>query len=313
MVGPAVLGMAVLGAAVLGVAVLGMAILGVAASAQAGTVTAESFESPTLKRAWDYNVYLPDGYESRKLRYPVLYLLHGVGQNRDEWVRNGQIDRQADLLIAAGQIPPCVIIMPTATNTWWVNGPERMQDAFFDDMVPYVDAHFRTINDQQARVIAGESMGGFGALRLLLLHPHLFAAAALLSPAVYAPEPPEHSSSRTSPAFMTDGVFDSGKWTRRNYPALIDGFAAAHLSIPLYIMSGIEDEFHIQDQARLLFQTWRKRNWPGRLLLIAGRHNFETWRPAMPDALRYIFRRVRWPVPEASRLATLPYVSRRTP
>ena len=269
-----------------------MLLAGAGGARAGGTVLPESLDSPVLKRKLEYNVYLPEGYDSGKFRYPVLYLMHGVGQNRDEWVKNGQIDRLADLLIAAGQIPPCVIIMPTATDTWWVNGPERMQDAFFDDLVPYVDGHYRTIADRQARVIAGESMGGFGALRLLLLHPHLFAAAALLSPAIYVPFPPEHSSSRTSPPFITNGAFDPGKWTGRNYPALIDGYAAAHVWIPLYIMSGMEDEFHIQDQARLLYETWRKHNWPGRLLLIAGKHNFETWRPAMPDALRYIFRRV---------------------
>lgn len=266
-----------------------------AARAQAGTLLAAEFNSEALGRPWSYNVYLPDGYDSGKLRYPVLYLLHGIGQNRDEWVSKGEITRQADLLINAHEIPPCIIIMPSAGESWYVDGPERMQTAFGADLVPFVDQHYRTIADAGGRVIAGKSMGGYGALRLLMLNPRMFGAAALLSPAVYVPEPPERSSSRRSPAFQNQGAFDPARWQALNYPSLIDHFAEAHTRIPLYIMSGMDDEFHIQDQAIALYRTWRRHGWPARLLLLAGRHNFQVWRPAMPDALRYIFRRISPP------------------
>ena len=233
-------------------------------------------------------------------------MLHGIGQNRDEWVQKGQIDRIADLLIAANQIPPCIIVMPTALDSWFVdNGTERMRTAFTADLVPHIDQHYRSIPIQAARVIAGESMGGYGALRLLMLNPTMFAAAALLSPAVYNPLPPELSSARKSTAFQTNGAFDPEKWQRRNYPALIDAFAARRVAIPLYIMSGIEDEFRIQDQARILYDIWRQHGWPARLLLIAGRHSFDVWRPAMPDALRYIFAHVSRPRPDTARLSAL--------
>ncbi len=276
-------------------------------AAQAGgTVVPAEFQSAALGRAWTYNVYLPEGYDTAHLRYPVLYLLHGVGQNRDEWVQHGQIDRIADLLIAAGQMPPCVIVMPTGLDSWFVdNGNEKMRTAFADDLVPYIDQHYRTIPQKAARVIAGESMGGFGSLRLLMLYPNMFSAAALLSPAVYNPLPPEASSARKSAAFQTDGAFDPAKWRRRNYPALLSKFADAKVVIPLYIMSGIDDEFRIQDQARILYDVWRQHGWPARLLLLAGRHNFDAWRPAMPDALRYIFARVSRPRPDLAHLTAL--------
>ncbi len=294
---------------------LGIVIIALcfATGAKAGTVVPAEFASNVLGRAWAFNVYLPDGYATSRLRYPVLYLLHGIGQNRDEWVTKGEIAHEADLLIAAGQIPPCVIVMPSAGDSWFVDGPERMETAFGREFVPYIDQHYRTIASSDGRVIAGESMGGYGALRLLMLNPRMFSAAALLSPAVYVPEPPEHSSSRRSPAFQTNGTFDPALWEARNYPKLIDRFAAARVRVPVYIMSGMDDEFHIEDQAIVLYRAWRRHGWPGRLLLIAGRHNFDVWRPAMPDALRYIFRHVSRPLPETSVLTALPVAGQGIP
>ena len=77
-------------------------------------LVADRLRSPALGRDWDYLAYLPDGHETGRLRYPALYLLHGYGQDRYEWVTKGQVQRLADAMIRDGEIPPCVIVMPSA-------------------------------------------------------------------------------------------------------------------------------------------------------------------------------------------------------
>src|SRR5262245_10627835 len=94
-----------------GVALVALAL---SAHARAGIVVTREFKSTNLARAWRYAVYLPNGYESSSLRYPVLYLLHGNGGNLYSWVNLGRIQQTADALIAAGDIPPALIVMPDA-------------------------------------------------------------------------------------------------------------------------------------------------------------------------------------------------------
>jgi enterochelin esterase-like enzyme len=86
-------------------------------TADAGTVVSQKFQSPTLKREWVYNVYLPDGYDTGKLRYPVMYLLHGNGGDENEWVAKGEAQKTIERLIADGLMPPAVVVLPSATTT----------------------------------------------------------------------------------------------------------------------------------------------------------------------------------------------------
>src|SRR5215217_1600559 len=77
-------------------------------TALAGTVISRKFQSPILNREWVYNVYLPDGYDTGALRYPVMYLLHGNGADQNEWVVSGNMQQTVDQLIKDGQMPPAV-------------------------------------------------------------------------------------------------------------------------------------------------------------------------------------------------------------
>ncbi len=127
---------------------------------------------------------LPPGYDATATRYPVVYLLHGYPQ--DEMAFLG--GRFQGLSIEA-EAPPFIVVMPRSKNgyggTPYVNSPVtgRWEDFFVDDLVPWVDAHYRTLPTPQSRGIAGYSLGGFSALRLALRHPDLFGAVYALSPA----------------------------------------------------------------------------------------------------------------------------------
>lgn len=276
-------------------------LLSVALLAQpafASTIITREFDSSALKRQWRYAVYLPDGYESSQLRYPVLYLLHGNGGNLHSWSKDGRMQPTLDALIAKGEIKPAIVVMPDAGTTWFVDRKENMQTAFLSDLLPEVEREFRTINSREGRVIAGFSMGGFGALRFVLLHPEKFAAAGLLTPAIYDPAPPENSSARRVGVFGAPD-FDPGVWRGLNYPTLWDAYLAKNQPVPMYISSGDDDEFFIEAEAAKLYALLRKHKLPGELRIVNGVHVLPAWENTIADAVRYVFRFASEPISAA--------------
>lgn len=267
--------------------------------AHAGTVESAEFKSAVLGRSWAFNVYLPTGYDPNgPLRYPVLYLLHGNGADRNEWTQKGRIRRTADALIESGEIPPAIIVMPDAGTSWYVDLKEPLESAFFLELIPVIEKNYRALATRDARLIGGLSMGAYGALRYALKYPEKFHAAALLSPAVYAPEPPENSSARTARVFAvpgSDGAFSAEIWKANNYPALFDAFLRKGIKVPMYVNSGDDDEFFIEGQAVQLYELLRKNRQPAELRIVNGRHDWAVWESTAADALRYIFQGVRRP------------------
>lgn len=277
---------------------LAAALLG-APLARAGTIEAAEFKSPTLGRAWTYNVYLPTGYDANaKLHYPVMYLLHGNAGERNDWPVKGSLLRTVDALVANGDMPPAIIVMPDAGTTWYVDLKEKMETAFFNDLVPHVEKNYRALATRDGRVVGGLSMGGYGALRYVLKYPEKFQAAALLSPAVYNPEPPTDSSARFVKVFAapgTDGAYNADVWKAYNYPSLWESFLQKKVAVPMYINSGDDDEFMIESEATQLYALLRKNKQPAELRIVNGKHEWPVWESTVGDALKYVFRTVRRP------------------
>jgi S-formylglutathione hydrolase FrmB len=257
--------------------------------AAASIVITRELDSAALQRKWSYAVYLPDGYETSSLKYPVLYLLHGHGQDLYAWVNFGHIQRTADELIAHGEIPPAIIVMPDAGMTWYVDRKEKMETAVIQDLVGDVQRTFRVIDERKGRVIAGLSMGGYGALRFVLKYPEMFAAAGLLSPAVYDSEPPQSSGARRAGVFGAP-EFDARVWKELNYPTLWDAFLAKKIAVPMYINSGDDDDFFIEAEATRLYSLLRKNGQQAELRIVDGAHRWPVWESTIGDAMRYVFR-----------------------
>ena len=136
-----------------------------------------SFWSDALGRAMPYEVYLPPGYYSNPdRRYPVLYMLHGLGGDYRSWQADGLFS-QATAMIEAGEIESMIIVTPNGERGYWVdhanNGP-RFGSYIAKDLVSTIDAEYRTITTREARAIGGMSMGGHGALQLALNNPGEF-------------------------------------------------------------------------------------------------------------------------------------------
>jgi enterochelin esterase-like enzyme len=264
-----------------------------ASFALAGEIRLESFASKALGRDMPFEVYLPEGYRGGAQHYPVLYLLHGAGGDERAWAERGHIKKKADRLIASGAIPPAIIVMPGCPACWWVDGAkEKAETAFWSDLVPMIDMRYRTIETRGGRVIAGLSAGGYGAVRFALRYPDRIAAAAALSPAVYAERVPQISAARTQPPFLgLNGQFSQAAWDMQNYPILLDRYFAQPFRVPLYLVSGDNDKFGIAFETALLFkQMYQGQPDQVELRVVDGDHSWKVWEATIDDALQYVFR-----------------------
>ena len=160
-----------------------------------GNVQQVLFPSPSTNTSRRAFVYTPPGYsKDASKRYPVLYLQHGWGEDETAWSNQGHANLIMDNLIADGKIDPFIIVMTYGmTNEVKFGGLRDFKiDAFqavlLDELIPYVDANFRTLSDKDNRAMAGLSMGGMETHSITLNRPEVFSYYALLSGGVYTPE-----------------------------------------------------------------------------------------------------------------------------
>ena len=138
-----------------------------------------SLQSKILKMERKFAIYLPPDYESSQRSYPVLYLLHGSGDDQTGWVQFGEVLNITDEAIKSGTATPMVIVMPDANtgkrgynndvkNEW------RYEDFFFQELMPCIEKTYRVKTDKRYRAISGLSMGGEGTFVYALHHPNYF-------------------------------------------------------------------------------------------------------------------------------------------
>jgi enterochelin esterase-like enzyme len=237
-------------------------------------------------------VYLPDGYDTSGLSYPVLYLLHGSGGSENSWLGDAALPQIADRLIESGTIPPAIIVMP-GSKSWWVDGYNEMAEtAFLSDLIPHIEAKWRAIPEREGRLLAGISAGGYGTVNFVLEHPDMFAAGGAISPASYVPVPPLHSAAQKHATYLkADGSFDRQMWEKLNYTQYIDAYKMQDTIVPLYISSGDHDTFDIAYHGAVLYQALRVHQ-PDfvEFRVIDGGHEWAVWSKALPDAMKYVFR-----------------------
>lgn len=280
-------------------AVLALLLSAIPLGASAGEVTHHNFYSTTLERDYAYTVYRPDGYGERRVDYPVIYLLHGsFGSDRD-WVNRGALKETADRLIAAGEMPPTVIVMPKS-RSWWVDGHnEPAGTAFLENLIPHIQSRWDVVPGRGWRAIGGLSAGGYGTINFILRRPDLFGAAAALSPASYDPLPPPNSSARRHAAFAPPNAgFDAELWQKLNYTNYVDGYLQQDLVVPLYLSAGRRDVFDALEQAQRL-QAILQPHQPEQIALqeFGGGHTWRVWEASLEPALRFISRHLEGPIP----------------
>ena len=167
-----------------------------------GTVSKVWYESATAGFDRRLSVYTPAGYEqNKKAKYPVLYVLHGIGGDEDAWLDQGRAAQILDNLIAQGKAKPMIVVFtngnisqeaaPGQNSTGYVRPttslPQTMEGTFetsFPEIVNFIDANYRTIAKKQSRAICGLSMGGFHTLYISLNNPDMFGYSGMFSAAI---------------------------------------------------------------------------------------------------------------------------------
>lgn len=301
-----------------------VAIPALPAEAASGTASPSRIESTVAPAAEvggiDAAVYLPPGYDESDAAYPSLYLLHGRGDTLSAWQR---VAGTLDALIADGSIPPMIVVMPDAPwndrGSWYADsayagdaasGPGLpVETAIVEDLVAHVDGAYRTVADRGARAVGGYSMGGAGAVRLVLAHQAVFSAAIVLSPAVYVPQPPADSSARDYGAYgVGDALFDEERFTALSYPTAL---AAVDPSLPVHLFIAVGDDEHANpDPAEAIHDLTMEaaslytaaRRVPGvtaELRVLDGGHDWDVWEPAFAEGVQDVAARLRTSPPTA--------------
>ena len=257
-----------------------------------------SLKSDLLKRAVNFSVYLPPGYDEDERSYPIVYLLHGYTDDETGWLQFGEVDRYADQAINEGIIPPMIIVMPDAAVTWYVNdhaGKIPYEDFFIKEFIPSIEKAYRVRAKKEFRGICGLSMGGYGSLIYAMKYPDLFATAAPLSAAIYLEkdvekyeqdrwdnvEGPMYGKGLSGQARITD------HWKANNPFYIADEMGAESLKKVKYYFDCGDDDFLYKGNAKMHIKL-RDMGVPHEFRMRDGAHNWTYWRTGITDALKFI-------------------------
>ncbi|MDD3789008.1 MAG: alpha/beta hydrolase-fold protein, partial [Petrimonas sp.] len=166
-----------------------------------GTVARQWYNSPGNNMTRRVAIYTPPGYETSGKRYPVLYLLHGMGGDEEAWITLGRTAQTLDNLIAEGKAKPMIVVMPNG-NVAQEAAPGESSLGFykpqfqlphtmdgkyeetFGDIINFVDKNYGTIKRKDGRAVAGLSMGGFHSMHISHFYPNTFDYIGLFSAAI---------------------------------------------------------------------------------------------------------------------------------
>jgi enterochelin esterase-like enzyme len=251
-----------------------------------------SLKSKILNMERKYAIYLPPDYETSQRTYPVLYLLHGGGDDQTGWVQFGEVQNIADKAIMQGTATPMIIVMPDgntgrrgfsndATNTW------RYEDFFFQEFMPFIERTYRIKAEKHYRAVSGLSMGGFGTFIYALHHPELFSAACPLSAGT---GPTSLDSARARLRRENNGIADTAIATyykSQSVLELVNNMPdSSKKSVRWYMDCGDDDG--LSEGNCLVHIAMRKKDIPHEFRIRDGAHNWTYWRASLPTVLEFI-------------------------
>ena len=255
-------------------------------------------KSAVLGKQVEYNIYLPSDYETSNRRYPVLYLLHGYTDDETGWTQFGEANLIADRMLQSGEITPMIIVMPDAGVSWYVNsadGKVLYEDFFIKELIPHIDATYRSRSSKEFRAIAGLSMGGHGSLIMAMKHPELFVAAAPLSAGIFTEDeliamPDENWNNVFGPPYgkdlkgkdrLTAHLFQN--WILK----LVETANADDLKKVQYYIDCGDGDFLIKGNMALHAALIDKKV-PHEFRVRDGEHNWTYWRTALPEVFKFV-------------------------
>lgn len=269
-------------------------LLPVISLAQTGKVYDNlSMKSEILKMDRKYAIYLPPGYETSERSYPVLYLLHGAGDDQTGWVQFGEVLHIADNAIKSGNATAMIIVMPDANtgqrgysndikNEW------RYEDFFFEELMPFVEKTYRIKSEKRYRAVAGLSMGGGGTFYFALHHPELFSSACPLSAAT-GPLNREDMERYKQRSNMNDASDEQMNNWYNKYSVLemIKTMPEEQKKAVQWFIDCGDDDFLYEGNS-LVHIEMRKNEIPHEFRTRQGGHTWTYWREALPVVLSFI-------------------------
>ncbi|HUI84513.1 MAG TPA: alpha/beta hydrolase-fold protein [Candidatus Binatia bacterium] len=240
--------------------------------------------SQILKQTVRYCAFLPPSFDQDKARrYPVLYYLHGLGDNEQSLLNSGGWDIVSELR-NTGKIGDFVILAPSGGHTFYLNsgnGKLRYEDFFLKEFMPEMEKKYRAEGTRAKRGITGISMGGYGALRLVFRYPDEFAAVSAQMPALITSLPADMSSTAPgSPGALLGDVFgspfDRAYFDRNNVFHFARADSAASLRrLKIYFDVGNNDDYGFEAGAEELDRLLTSRGIPHQFHVYPGRHDVQ--------------------------------------
>lgn len=249
-----------------------------------------TLDSEILGMERKFAVYLPPGYEYSQRSYPVLYLLHGAGDDQTGWVQFGEVQRIADNAFEDGTATPMIIVMPDANtgkrgyfndikNEW------RYEDFFFEELVPYVESQYRIKREKKYRAISGLSMGGGGTYFYAMHRPDLFSSACPLSASL-------RNTSYDDFVKRYEGEVKD--------KAQLKVYYDRHQALRQLELNDIEkiksvkwffdcgDDDFLYEGNSLVHIAMKKMEIPHEFRIRDGAHNWTYWRESLPNVLAFV-------------------------
>ncbi|HEY0101138.1 MAG TPA: alpha/beta hydrolase-fold protein [Pyrinomonadaceae bacterium] len=275
----------------------------VGSSAFAGRVEYAEFASASLGRNVRYAVSLPPSYDRKSAqRYPLVIFLHGLNNDERDW-ESHCIETKLEALRAASKVGDFIVAIPYGANSFYLNAQDgtRYEDAIVKDFLPFIDKTYRTIASPRSRLIAGLSMGGYGALLIAFKHPELFAGVAAHSAALFeelpqAPKSPEDRGGKYRYDLATKlfGSPPDAAFFQANNPLYLARTNAAALKrLKIYFDIGQSDRYGFEKGNLKLSETLKAAGVAHEYTLAPGAHGWSFLVDRSEPAFLFIWNTLR--------------------
>ncbi|MCC5913730.1 MAG: esterase family protein [Balneolaceae bacterium] len=272
---------------------------------QVGSVHTDSvMNSEILDREMGYSVWLPESYDRSDRDYPVLYLMHGMTGDYTDWVVKGEVMRIAGEAVLNGDSPEVIIVMPDGLyDAFYINnydGSFKWEDFFHEEFMPEIEDRYRIMANRNSRLIAGLSMGGYGAMYHAVKYKEKFSAVYAMSAAFLEVEPLQEGEERGE--WSRD--FNLKTWGPENeegYPENYkehsiqeifkamsdDEITNRQAPLPAIFIDCGDDDFLLEENMNLV-AILNSRGVPFEFRVRDGGHTWEYWRTALEKTMVFV-------------------------
>jgi len=262
-----------------------------------GRIDCSVFNSPILHRPVRYCVMLPPNYETgAKTKYPILYFLHGLGENEQTLLQSGGWGLIEDLR-HDHKVGDFLMVAPEGRGSFFINsadGRDRYSDFFLSEFLPFIETHYRVIRERRSRGVTGLSMGGYGALRFAFAYPELFGSVSAQSPALIT-EPPRELNSDLRDAgplakllgMVFGNPINIAHWNQNNPFQLARKNQAQVRSQAIYVNCGQQDEYGFAAAAEQMHKQLLAEKISHEFHLYPGGHNAEYFLSHLGETIEF--------------------------